>query len=172
MIPNPSLVQQKLHPLGRRSAKVYAYTMDQLQPPGANMPFPAPRRHSTVPTSFQPAPSRNVPTKTTGGSVETLFSHPSVKIIAFSAGKSAFDRLGSSQEKLGSLQPSSQFERTIAIGTFFALPWSLERRLKRTFLTLPHRRFPNLSSPRFCCLPPFRIGPAANPTQEPMLVLG
>lgn len=92
------------------------------------MPFPAPRRHSTVPTSFQPAPPRNAPTQTTAASVETLFSHPSVKIIAFSAGKSAFDKLGSSQGgEPGSLQPSSQFERTIAIGTFFAFPRPIEK---------------------------------------------
>lgn len=93
------------------------HTMAQLRPPGAAMPFPPPRRHSTVPTTFQPEPPRTVPKESTAGSVETLFNHPSVKIIAFSAGKSAFDRIGSSQGDIpGSLQPSSPFERVIAIG--------------------------------------------------------
>ncbi|KAJ0116737.1 hypothetical protein J7T55_009887 [Diaporthe amygdali] len=94
--------------------------MDQLRPPGDSMPFPAPRRHSTVPTSFQPAPSRPPSNSvSSNGSVETLFNHPSVKIVAFSAGKSAFDRPGpGSEDKPGSLPSSSQFERTIAVGAF------------------------------------------------------
>ncbi|KAL1858025.1 hypothetical protein Daus18300_010137 [Diaporthe australafricana] len=93
--------------------------MDQLRPPGDNMPFPAPRRHSTVPTSFQPAPSRPASNSISNGSVETLFNHPSVKIVAFSAGKSAFDRPSPGFEDTpGSLPSSSQFERTIAVGAF------------------------------------------------------
>lgn len=102
------------------------------------MPFPPPRRHSTVPTTFQPAVhSQTAPKQPTGGSVETLFNHPSVKIIAFSAGKSAFDRIGSSQdEKPGSLQPSSQFERTIAIGTYMLFLAQLNPGSANTFLVL------------------------------------
>ncbi|KAI3401457.1 hypothetical protein diail_10891 [Diaporthe ilicicola] len=93
--------------------------MDQLRPPGDNMPFPPPRRHSTVPTSFQPAPSRPPSNTVSSGSVETLFNHPSVKIVAFSAGKSAFDRPSPGfEDKPGSLPSSSQFERTIAVGAF------------------------------------------------------
>ncbi|KAI7778881.1 hypothetical protein LA080_001572 [Diaporthe eres] len=84
------------------------------------MPFPAPRRHSTVPTSFQPAPSRPPSNSISGnGSVETLFNHPSVRIVAFSAGKSAFDRPSPGfEDKPGSLPSSSQFERTLAVGAF------------------------------------------------------
>lgn len=91
--------------------------MDQFRPPGAAMPFPPPRRHSTAPISFQPPPPQTAPKPVTGGSVETLYNHPSVKIVAFTAGKSAFDRLGSGHDdKPGTLPSSSQFERTIAIG--------------------------------------------------------
>ncbi|KAG8158193.1 hypothetical protein KVR01_011954 [Diaporthe batatas] len=94
--------------------------MDQLRPPGDTTNFPPPRRHSTVPTSFQPSPSRPPSNSvSSNGSVETLFNHPSVRIVAFSAGKSAFDRLGpGSEERPGSLPSSSQFERTLAVGAF------------------------------------------------------
>lgn len=146
--------------------------MDQLRPPGAAMPFPAPRRHSTVPTSFQPTPSRTMPTQTTSGSVETLFSHPSVKIIAFSAGKSAFDGLGSNRdEKPGSLQSSSQFERIIAIGTSIPRSWCYNPAYSTLLIpALYYRWFPDLSSPWFRCLPTFRISLAANSSQKSMLV--
>lgn len=82
------------------------------------MSFRPPRRHSTVPTTFQPAPPRPAQEQVTNGSVETLYNHPSVKIVAFTAGKSAFDRIGSLEEKPGTLPSSSQFERSIALGAW------------------------------------------------------
>lgn len=93
--------------------------MDRFAPSGEAKPFPAPRRHSTVPTSFQPAPAptRPVPEPAANGSVETLYSHPSVRIVAFSAGKSAFERtVPGLDDKPGTLPSSSQFERPIAVG--------------------------------------------------------
>lgn len=81
--------------------------------------FPPPRRHSTVPSSFQPDPQRTATGTAANGSVETLYNHPSVRIVAFTAGKSAFDRPGPAQEeKPGTLPSSSQFERPIAVGAF------------------------------------------------------
>ncbi|ROW07408.1 hypothetical protein VMCG_03724 [Cytospora schulzeri] len=92
--------------------------MDHLRPPGTAMPFPAPRRHSTVPATFQPIFPRHNPEPAANGSVETLYNHPSVKIVAFTVGKSAFDRLGPADDTPGTLPTSSQLERTIAVGAF------------------------------------------------------
>lgn len=90
--------------------------MNQSRPAG--LPFPAPRRHSTVPTSFQPSQGRpSSDPVTTNGSVETLYSHPAVKIVAFTAGRSFFNAGPGVDEKPGTLASSSQFERTIAVGT-------------------------------------------------------
>lgn len=81
------------------------------------MPLLPPRRHSTVPSSFQPDSQRQATDTAANGSVETLYNHPSVRIVAFTAGKSAFDRTGPVKEdQPGTLPSSSQFERSIAIG--------------------------------------------------------
>ncbi|KUI71872.1 hypothetical protein VM1G_07852 [Cytospora mali] len=93
--------------------------MDRLRPPGTAVPFPAPRRHSTVPTTFQPTTPRPAPEPVANGSLETLYNHPSVKIVAFTAGKPATDRLGPALDEIpGTLPSSSQIERTIAVGAF------------------------------------------------------
>ncbi|ROW01818.1 hypothetical protein VPNG_07794 [Cytospora leucostoma] len=93
--------------------------MDHLRPPGDAMPFPAPRRHSTVPMPFQPTPARTTPESVANGSLETLYNHPSVKIVAFTTAKSGSDRLGPAvEDKPGTLPSSSQLERTIAVGAF------------------------------------------------------
>lgn len=93
--------------------------MDHLRPPGAAVPFPAPRRHSTVPATFQPIFPRHTPEPAANGSVETLYNHPSVKIVAFTVGNSAVDHVGPAvDETPGTLPTSSQLERTIAVGAF------------------------------------------------------
>ncbi|PSR77230.1 inheritance of peroxisomes protein 1-domain-containing protein, partial [Coniella lustricola] len=78
-----------------------------------------PRRHSTVPTSFQPVSPRPSPEPIASGSVETLYSHPSIRIVAFTAGKSALERTkAEADDKPGTLPSSSAFERAIAVGAF------------------------------------------------------
>ncbi|KAM7196310.1 inheritance of peroxisomes protein 1 domain containing protein [Rhypophila sp. PSN 637] len=84
-------------------------------------PFPPPRRVFTVPTSSsssQPATS----SQSSNGGVEILYDHPSVKIVAFTAGSRHFS-VGSGLSQPpdvapGSLSWSSQLERTIAVGQF------------------------------------------------------
>lgn len=101
--------------------------MDHLRPPGDAMPFPAPRRHSTVPMPFQPTPARTTPESVANGSLETLYNHPSVKIVAFTTAKSGSDRLGPAvEDKPGTLPSSSQLERTIAVGMWSLAPAVIE----------------------------------------------
>ncbi|KAI1117830.1 inheritance of peroxisomes protein 1-domain-containing protein [Nemania sp. NC0429] len=50
--------------------------------------------------------------------VETLYSHPSVRIIAFTSGRQGFISSSGHDAPPGSLPPSSQLERTIAAGAF------------------------------------------------------
>lgn len=75
--------------------------------------FAAPRRVFTSPLP----PSAPQPA---GGLVDTLYYHPNVKIVSFTAGTSfLFNRqraTGGSDIEPGSLPWSSQLERTIAIG--------------------------------------------------------
>ncbi|KAL2163736.1 hypothetical protein VTH06DRAFT_5795 [Thermothelomyces fergusii] len=77
--------------------------------------FAAPRRVFTSPLP----PSAPQPA---GGLVDTLYYHPNVKIVSFTAGTSfLFNRhrtAGGSDIEPGSLPWSSQLERTIAIGPF------------------------------------------------------
>jgi hypothetical protein len=99
-----------------------------------NTRFPPPRRVATEPTIFQ-APRRSLSVSSTsslarsgsiGGSrapedlVETLFNHPSVKIIAFTTSqRTSYGPSSLSNEPApGSLLASSQLERTIAVGMF------------------------------------------------------
>jgi len=78
--------------------------------------FAAPRRTFTAPI-YPSTPQHD-------GVVETLYDHPSVKIVSFTAGSrqvSFGSALGSSQPpdiEPGSLSWSSHLERTIALGTF------------------------------------------------------
>lgn len=80
-----------------------------MEPPRPR--FGAPRRASTAPDGRPPPPSSS-----TQGSVETLYSHPNAKIIAFTATARSVPR-GSADEDQGTLSWSSQLERTIAVGT-------------------------------------------------------
>ncbi|KAI0127952.1 inheritance of peroxisomes protein 1-domain-containing protein [Xylariales sp. AK1849] len=94
--------------------------------------FPPPRRVATEPTPFQ-APRRSLSVSSTSSRpgftvgprisedpIETLYNHPSVKIIAFtSSQRTSFGPSNPSNEpEPGSLPASSQLERTIAIGPF------------------------------------------------------
>ncbi|KAK0669964.1 inheritance of peroxisomes protein 1-domain-containing protein [Cercophora samala] len=88
--------------------------------------FTAPRRVFTAPVQ-QPAiapprpSSSSSASQPTGGLVDTLYDHPNVKIVSFSAG-SQFLAIGSKGTgpdiEPGSLSWSSQLERTIAVGPF------------------------------------------------------
>ncbi|EFQ30476.1 hypothetical protein CGRA01v4_10024 [Colletotrichum graminicola] len=77
---------------------------------------PAPRRVATAPVPTQV--SR--PSSSAGGLIETLYNHPNVKIVAFTAasrGRPRSPGRGPADEP-GSLSAYSQLERTIAIGPF------------------------------------------------------
>ncbi|CAJ2508813.1 Uu.00g138390.m01.CDS01 [Anthostomella pinea] len=85
-----------------------------------------PRRVATAPVSSQPLLSRsNLNFSTSSRSedlVETLYSHPSVKIIAFSSSQrsslSSWPPSSETDDRPGSLPASSRLERTIAVGPF------------------------------------------------------
>lgn len=82
--------------------------------------FPGPRRVFTAPTYAGSAPETTSSTNN-GGSVETLYNHPSVKIVAFTAGPRPVFSYGKDvapppEIAPGSLPWSSQLERTIAAG--------------------------------------------------------
>ncbi|KAF6812552.1 hypothetical protein CSOJ01_05101 [Colletotrichum sojae] len=77
--------------------------------------YPAPRRVATAPITT-PAPRST----SAGGLVETLYNHPNVKIVAFTAasrGRARSPGRGPPDEP-GTLSAHSQLERTIAIGPF------------------------------------------------------
>ncbi|KAE9568127.1 hypothetical protein CGMCC3_g15786 [Colletotrichum fructicola] len=80
--------------------------------------YPAPRRVATAPITTSPVPAPR--SASVGGLVETLYNHPNVKIVAFSAasrGRARSPGRGPADEP-GTLSPYSQLERTIAIGPF------------------------------------------------------
>lgn len=140
-----------------------------MEPPRPR--FAAPRRASTAPDGRPPPPSSS-----TQGSVETLYNHPNVKIIAFTATARSIPR-DSTDEDQGTLSWSSQLERTIAVGTS---PSPLPPRgpvsspnpgFKGELRVLtPARLLQDLSRPRLRRLPELRLRPPAHPPQEPVLV--
>ncbi|RGP63833.1 hypothetical protein FSPOR_8328 [Fusarium sporotrichioides] len=77
----------------------------------------APRRVSTSPMPRRDSVSSDTPDKDL---VETLYSHPNIKIISFTATGRAFVRspATSNVDPPGTLSWSSQLERTIAVGPF------------------------------------------------------
>ncbi|KAK1975399.1 inheritance of peroxisomes protein 1-domain-containing protein [Colletotrichum cereale] len=85
--------------------------MESLRPA-----HPAPRRVATA-----PVPTHiSRPSSSAGGLIETLYNHPNVKIVAFTAafrGRPRSPGRGPADEP-GSLSAYSQLERTIAIGPF------------------------------------------------------
>ncbi|KAK0714362.1 inheritance of peroxisomes protein 1-domain-containing protein [Apiosordaria backusii] len=97
--------------------------MDSSRIRGAS--FTAPRRVFTAPAQqpaiAPPRPSSSSSAQPTSGLVDTLYDHPNVKIVSFSAG-SQFLAIGSKgmgpDIEPGSLSWSSQLERTIAVGPF------------------------------------------------------
>lgn len=141
--------------------------MDRPRPVGA---YPlGPRRVFTAPvaaTAPEPAGSPS----TADGVVETLYVHPSAKIVAFTAGPRNFSispRGGVPADiEPGSLPWSSQLERTIAVGEYRAL---IVRYYLATFLTL-NRFLLYLQGPRIRSLFELRISPATHPSKESMLV--
>ncbi|KAK2022736.1 hypothetical protein LX32DRAFT_184071 [Colletotrichum zoysiae] len=88
--------------------------MDSLRPA-----HPAPRRVATAPAPTQVSrPSSS--SSSAGGLIETLYNHPNVKIVTFTAasrGRARSPGRGPADEP-GSLSAYSQLERTIAIGPF------------------------------------------------------
>ncbi|KAH9904580.1 inheritance of peroxisomes protein 1-domain-containing protein [Xylariomycetidae sp. FL2044] len=87
--------------------------------------MPPPRRVVTAPVSYRQAPptSRSSPSSSSRSEdlVETLYSHPTVKIIAFTSTQPSplSSRSGLTQDvSPGTLPASSRLERTIAVGPF------------------------------------------------------
>lgn len=82
--------------------------------------FPPPRRVFTAPT-YSSAPQSSSSSQSNSGVVETLYDHPSVKIVAFTASSRHYSLGGTGLSRIpdvapGSLSWSSQLERTIAVG--------------------------------------------------------
>ncbi|KAJ0167698.1 hypothetical protein CTA2_885 [Colletotrichum tanaceti] len=78
--------------------------------------YPLPRRVATAPVPTQ----MSRPSSSAGGLIETLYNHPNVKIVAFTAasrGRPRSPGRGLTDEP-GLLPAYSQLERTIAIGPF------------------------------------------------------
>lgn len=106
------------------------------------MEFPKLRRRSEVPTPRRvvtapiPPSSPQLDSPAPHSLVETLYSHPNVKIIAFTASGRVFARGRAKgvdivgDEVPGTLSWSSQLERTIAVGTR-----SSKRSFNKPFLT-------------------------------------
>lgn len=94
--------------------------MEKPRLPGAS--FPAPRRVFTAPVSSSSS-QLAFPPQSGDGLVETLYNHPSAKIVAFTAGSPSRPldldrgRAPAVDVEPGSLSWSSRFERTIAVGT-------------------------------------------------------
>ncbi|ROT37882.1 hypothetical protein SODALDRAFT_296218 [Sodiomyces alkalinus F11] len=83
--------------------------------------FPAPRRVMTAPQAFLSSASSSSSSQSAAGLVETLYNHPNVKIIAFTAsgrGRARSPGRAPAEEEPGTLDWSSQLERTIAVGPF------------------------------------------------------
>ncbi|KAK3320014.1 inheritance of peroxisomes protein 1-domain-containing protein [Cercophora scortea] len=95
--------------------------MESTNPPGPS--FPVPRRVFTAPV-YSAAPQSPPSSQSTAGIVDTLYAHPSVKIVSFTAGTrpGALSPRAAVSSALdvepGSLPSSSQFEITIAAGHF------------------------------------------------------
>lgn len=75
------------------------------------------RRSATAPVLPAPAPEPSS-SRAGAGLVETLYAHPSVKIVSFNAGSRPADKAPAADVEPGSLPWSSRLERTIAVGTF------------------------------------------------------
>lgn len=87
--------------------------------------FPVPRRAVTVPTALQVNHHHNSAANTWGdtAAVETLYSHPDIKIISFAAAGSGSRRASDAavsetlaDAEVGTLSWFSRLERIIAVG--------------------------------------------------------
>lgn len=100
-------------------------TMEFSRTPASS--FAVPRRVFTapVPPSSAPQPTAAAP-QSAGGSVETLYDSPNVKIVSFTAASRALSvdprASGAPDIEPGSLPWSTQLERTIAVGTLPRTP--------------------------------------------------
>jgi hypothetical protein len=86
----------------------------------------APRRVYTAPPyAIKQQQQATTSSPASDVTVDTLYEHPSVKIVAFSAGSgtSIGPRADLRDTELGTLSWSSQLERTIAVGTLFPFPF-------------------------------------------------
>ncbi|KAI0165057.1 inheritance of peroxisomes protein 1-domain-containing protein [Hypoxylon sp. FL1284] len=94
----------------------------QFAPAGGDMPRP--RRVATAPVAASPPQPKSASPSTSSRPedlVETLYNHPSVKIIAFTSThhSSLFSRPSATEgDQPGALPASSRLERTIAVGPF------------------------------------------------------
>ncbi|KAI9150175.1 hypothetical protein HJFPF1_09930 [Paramyrothecium foliicola] len=93
-----------------------------MEAPSASGPgWRVPRRVATTPISLH---TRHEASSQSGALVETLYYHPNIKIVAFTASARAISRSPSrgtdvvDKEEVGTLSWSSQLERTIAVGPF------------------------------------------------------
>ena len=141
----------------------------------SNPPRPAsaePRRVSTASTCSNGQQQPAAAAEPGDGSVDTLYDHPSVKIVAFTAGPRTFSigpRSGVSPLDCqpGTLAWSSQLERTIAVGK------ALEpARFCPSPLTHASRPVPHIPRSRIGRLPQLRIRAAAYLAKESGVVCG
>ncbi|KAK4099868.1 hypothetical protein N658DRAFT_487251 [Parathielavia hyrcaniae] len=93
-----------------------------MDPPRPRSPsISAPRRVFTAPAPPS-VPVAGPSSQSADGLVDTLYDHPNVKIVAFTAGGRSFSvgprAAAGSEIEPGSLSWSSQLERTIAVGPF------------------------------------------------------
>ncbi|KAI0097446.1 inheritance of peroxisomes protein 1-domain-containing protein [Nemania sp. FL0031] len=106
--------------------------MDAPRSASARLDIPRPRRVATAPVSVS-APSQRPTTPSSISSsssqvspaaapeelVETLYNHPAVRIISFTSSRHGFTTFTPDNDvQPGSIPPSSQLERTIAVGAF------------------------------------------------------
>ncbi|KAI1120507.1 inheritance of peroxisomes protein 1-domain-containing protein [Nemania abortiva] len=110
--------------------------MDAPRSASGRLDIPRPRRVVTAPVSVSPPSQRSTTPSSPFSSspssqaapsgpedlVETLYTHPSVRIISFTSSRHGFTTfapmLSNNDVVPGSLPPSSQLERTIAVGAF------------------------------------------------------
>ncbi|KAI3319040.1 inheritance of peroxisomes protein 1-domain-containing protein [Xylariaceae sp. AK1471] len=84
--------------------------------------IPRPRRVMTAPVSASTPLHRSKSSSRAASKaedlVETLYNHPSVRIISFTSSQRGFTTSSDNDAPPGSLPPSSRLERTIAVGHF------------------------------------------------------
>lgn len=135
---------------------------------GDDLAARGPRRVSTAP---MPSRGSTEPETPDSDLVETLYSHPNVKIISFTATGRAYARSPggpalSNVDPPSSLSWSSQLERTIAVGELTNEYLCMHRSL----LSKAHRTLSHISSPKIGSLFELRFCTTTNSTKKPVLV--